>query len=336
MNKHRKPCCKAGFLFFRAYSSFIFLTFSYQKNNAVEKELYDIPVQARLCYEKNKGLILPDKVPYIGMGASYFAALVLRYAGVKIFPELAGEYFHYIHAIKQFENAVLISQSGRTGDVLNCAGCFREYTAIVNDTTSPIANHPNAKLVIPILAGIETFSPSKTFINTLIVLYLGHGLNVKATLDLIDKRFPNYELIGNSIGLAIFKSIRKKKSSCIIVGNGPNYGIACQAALMLSESTKFPFVGMSLTQYEHGYKETAKGAVVIVINPSKGVLYGRTVGLMDILRRAGAKVFEINEPELDETYTPFTSILPFFFLAGFLATKFRITEPFQVGRKITE
>ena len=336
MNKHRKPCCKAGFLFFGAIPCLFFLPSAIQKNNAMEKELYDIPLQARLCYEKNKGLILPDKVPYIGMGASYFAALVLRYAGIKIFPELAGEYFYYIHAIKQFENAVFISQSGRTGDVLNCAGCFREYTAIVNDTTSPIANQPNAKQVIPILAGLEAFSSSKTFVNTLIVLYLGHGLNVKATLDLIDKRFPDFELVGNSIGLAIFKSIRKKKSPCIIIGNGPNYGIACQAALMLSESTKYSFVGMSLTQYEHGYKETAKNAVVIVINPSKGVLHERSVRLMDILRNAGAKVFEINEPELDETYTPFTSILPFFFLAVFLANKLRITEPFKVGNKITE
>ncbi len=97
--------------------------------------------------KKNKGLILPDKVPYIGMGSSYFAAVTLRYLGVKIFPELAGEYFHYIRTIKQFDNAVLISQSGRTTDVLNCVSCFKEYTALVNDTMSPLANQPNLKLV---------------------------------------------------------------------------------------------------------------------------------------------------------------------------------------------
>ncbi len=59
----------------------------------MENELFDIPNRAQLCYQKNKGLILPEKVPYIGMGASYFAAVTLRYLGVKIFPEIANEYY---------------------------------------------------------------------------------------------------------------------------------------------------------------------------------------------------------------------------------------------------
>lgn len=302
----------------------------------MENELYDIPIQARLCYEKNKGLILPDKVPYIGMGSSYFAAVTLRYLGVKVFPELAGDYFHFIRAIKQFDNAVLISQSGRTTDVLNCASCFREYTAIVNDTQSPLANQSNLKLVVPIYAGNERFSSTKTFINTLIILYLGHGFDVKEVLDSVERRFSEFELVGNSIGSALYKSIRRKKAKCVILGSGPNVGIACQAALMLSESTKYPFVGMSLTQYEHGYKETAENAVIIVINPSKGILYERTNKLTDVLRNVNAEVFEINEPELDEIYSPFTSILPFYFMAGFLSAKLGIAGPFLIGNKVTE
>jgi glucosamine--fructose-6-phosphate aminotransferase (isomerizing) len=303
----------------------------------MEKEIYDIPFHARLCYEKNKGLILPEKVPYIGMGSSYFAAVVLRYLGVKIFPELAGEYFHYIRMIKQFDNAVLISQSGRTTDLINCASCFREYTAIVNDPDSPVTKQPNLKLVVPIYAGEEKFSSTKTFINTLIVLYLGHGFDVKKTLNSIERRFPEFELTGKSIGTLLVKNIRNKKASCIhIIGSGPNVGTAYQAALMLSETTRFPFVAMSLTQYEHGFKETAENAIVIVINPSKGILFERTQLLMDTLRTAGAKVFEVNDPELDEIYTPFSSILPFFFLARYLALKLKIADPFVIGNKVTE
>lgn len=302
----------------------------------VENELYDIPIQARLCYEKNKGLILPDKVPYIGMGGSYFAALTLRYSGVRIFPELAGEYYHFIRMLKQFDNAVLISQSGRTSDVLNCASYFREYTAVVNDLGSPLAVRPNCKQVVPLLAGTERFSSTKTFINTLVALYLGHGFDVKPALDAIDRRFGDFELTGSSVGSALFKNIRKGKVKCVILGSGPNVGTACQAALLLSESTRYPFVGMSLTQYEHGYKETAEKTAVIVINPSKGVLSERAGKLMDVLRDANATVFEINEPELDEVYSPFTSILPFFFMAGYLAHRLGIDEPFRIGNKITE
>lgn len=303
----------------------------------MEKELYDIPIQAKLCYEKNKGIILPEKVPYIGMGSSFFAAQVLRYIGKKIFPELAGEYYNYIRKINQFKSGVLISQSGRTTDVLDCAGCFKDYIAIVNDIDSPLANQPNTRRVIPIFAGNERFSSTKTFINTLIVLYLGNGFDVKNALDAIDRRFPEFETMGNAIGKKIVRKIRKNKVKSInIVGNGPNVGTAFQAALMLSESTKFPFIGMSLTQYEHGFKETANNTVVIVINPLKSILYDRTQKLTVVLQNAGAKVFVISETELDETDSPFTSILPFFFMANYLSLRLRVKKNFQVGSKITE
>ncbi len=302
----------------------------------MEKEIYDIPVQARLCFERNKGLISPDKVPYLGMGASYFAAVTLRYLGVKIFPEIAGDYFNYLRSTKHFDHAVLISQSGRTTDVLNCTTCFSEYTAIVNDIESPLANGRNIKSLIPIVAGSEKLFSTKTYINTLIVLYLGHGFDVRDALESMERRYSEFELIGTSIGTVILKSIKKEKLKCIIIGNGPNVGTACQAAHILSESTKYPFIGMSLTQYEHGYKETAKGTLVIVINPTKGILYERSNNLMNTLRNADAMVYEINDTELDETYSPITSILPFFFMAGFLASRLGISKPYLVGKKITE
>ena len=302
----------------------------------MEREIYDIPVQANLCFEKNKGLILPDKVPYIGMGSSYYAAITLRYLGVKIFPEIAGDYYSYLKSIKHFDHAVLISQSGRTTDVLNCATCFSEFTAIVNDIESPLAKTKNIKLAIPMYAGHEEFSSTKTYINTLIVLYIGHGFNVRTALESMKRRYEEFELTGTSVGAIILKSLKKEKLKCIILGNGPNVGTAYQAALMLSESTKYPFIGMSLAQYEHGYKETAKGSLVIVINPSQGILFNSSNELMNKLRDAGAQVYEINESELNEIYTPLTSILPFFFMAGFLATQLKIEQPFSVGNKITE
>lgn len=302
----------------------------------METEIFNIPNQARFCYDKNKGLILPEKVPYIGMGSSYYAVVTLRYLGVKIFPELASEYYHFLKETKQFDHAVLISQSGRTTDVVKCSSCFKEFIAIVNDAHSPLANKSNLKYLVPVLAGDEKFSSTKTYFNTLVALYLGHGFDVIHALDSVEKRFSEFELTGNSIGSDLVKSLSKKKVKCYILGNGPNYGTACQAALVLSESTKFPFIGMSLTQYEHGFKETAENAVVIVINPSRGKLFERTNRLMHILRNVDAKVFEINDSVLDEIYTPFSSILPFYFMAGFLASNMGISSPFQVGTKITE
>jgi glucosamine--fructose-6-phosphate aminotransferase (isomerizing) len=270
------------------------------------------------------------------MGSSYFAAIVLRYLGVRIFPELAAEYFYYIQKIRQFENAVLISQSGQTTDVINCSRCFREFVAIVNQVDSSLAGQPNLKSIVCIYAGDERYSSTKTFVNTLIVLYLGHGFDVKPAVDLMERKFTELVYAGESIGSQIEASIKKKKLKCLnIIGNGPNVGTACQAALTLSESTKLPFVGMSATQYEHGYKETAENALVIVINPSKSLLFARTRKLIKILSNAGTQVFEISETELDEMYSPFTSIIPFYFMARYLADRLGISMPFSVGNKIT-
>lgn len=303
----------------------------------MEKEIYDIPIQANLSYERNKGLILPEKVPYLGMGSSYFAALVLHFLGVKIYPEIAAEYFSYLKKTKQFSHGVLISQSGKTSDVLACTSCFESYTAIVNDVDSPLAGYPNLKNIVPIFAGEEIFSSTKTFINTLIVLYLGHGFDIRPALDAIQNRFPEFKLAGEFIGSHIEKSIRKRKvKSITVLGSGPNYGIACHSALLLSETTKFQFIGMALSQYEHGFKETVEDSVVIILNPLKSVLFERTRQFSLFLEEAGAQVFEITEPELDETLSPFTTIMPIFFMASYLAEKLKITEPFLVGEKVTQ
>lgn len=303
----------------------------------MEKEIYDIPFQANLTFERNKGLILPEKVPYLGMGSSYFAALVLHFLGVKIYPEIAGEYLAYLKRSKQFTHGVLISQSGKTSDVLACTSCFENYTAIVNHVDSPLTQYPNLKNIVPIYAGEELFSSTKTFINTLIVLYLGHGFDVRPALDAIQNRFPEFKLAGEFIGSHIEKSIRKRKvKSITVLGSGPNYGIACHSALVLSETTKFQFIGMALSQYEHGFKETAEDSVVIILNPLKSVLFERTRQFSLFLEEAGAQVFEITEPELDETLSPFTTIMPIFFMANYLAEKLKISEPFIVGDKVTE
>ena len=93
---------------------------------------------------------------------------------------------------------------------------------------------------------------------------------------------------------------------------------------------------MSLSQYDHGFKETAASSVVIIINPEKSLLFESIKKFAVLLREAGARVFEINERELDETLSPFTTIIPFFFMANYLATKLKVAESFVVGDKVTE
>jgi len=83
-------------------------------------EISQIPKAAYRCYQALKGAKLPLRVPYLGMGSSCFAALALKHQGVDIQAELASEYFYSISAINKKPLGVLISQSGKSSEVLWC------------------------------------------------------------------------------------------------------------------------------------------------------------------------------------------------------------------------
>lgn len=301
----------------------------------MESELYQIPYQAGVCYDQNKGIILPEKVPYIGMGSSYFAALVLRYQGRKIFPEIASEYFNYLEKVKQFDKAVLISQSGESSETLWCADRFNQFIPIVNDLKSSLANHHAADGVVNICAGDEKFSSTKTYINTLVVLLLGNGIDPQPAIESMQRRFSSFQEVGEAWGKMTYRLLKRRKyKGFYILGAGPNVGTALQAALVLTESIKLPFIGMSLAQYDHGMKEAAGRSVVFAINP-EGIQGERTTKLLQKIKDAGGVCFELKEKELPEHLSPFTTILPFFFMAEFLRKKLKIKDQFVVGTKVT-
>lgn len=307
---------------------------SANKNRTVESEIYEIPYRARLCFEKNKGLILPEKVPYIGMGSSFFAAEVIKYLGFPIFPELASEYCIEYRQDADFENAVIISQSGESVETLACAKKFQAFTGIVNSEESKLCKLKNVRQICYLNAGPEFHSSSKTYLNTLVVLYLGLGLDPTFALESIHNRFNYFKELGENIAVFLLKKMRKKRfAGLYIIGNGPNIGTVHQAAQILTETTKLPFIGLPASQYNHGLKEAASNSIVIVLNPS-GRLYDRTRGLIKTIEKAGASVYQINEDELMEELSPFSLILPFFFTAMYLVDKMRISDDFIVGDKI--
>ncbi|MGQ8335035.1 SIS domain-containing protein [Sunxiuqinia sp. A32] len=298
-------------------------------------EILEIPHLARTCFEKNKGLVLPEKIPYIGMGSSYYAAISLRYQGVKIYPELASEYFNYLEKTKQFERAVLISQSGMSSETLWCADRFEQFVSITNDTASSLAKHPKTDFVVDVGAGVEIFSSTKTFINTLVVLYTGLGISPQPAFDVLNEKFSSLIAEGEMLGRKLYRlSKRSRYKGFFIIGSGPNLGTALQAALVMTESTKIPFTGMSLSQYDHGPKESAAKSVVVFINPD-GKQNERVQKLRQKIEQVGAACFEINENRLPEKLSPFTVSIPLFVAAAWMARRQRISNPFEIGSKVT-
>jgi len=301
----------------------------------MKTEIIEIPERASLCYNENKGIILPENVPYIGMGSSYIATKVFRYLGISLFPEVAADYYNYLIKYKEPEYGVLISQSGKSSETIWCADHFKSFLAIVNDKDSPLSKHEKCSNSVFLHSGIEELIPSKTYINTLILLYLGFGFDPQAAIKVMQKEMQFFEQRGEELGELIYKRIRwRRKKGIYIVGSGPNIATANHAALVLSEVTKLPFNSMSLSQYDHGHKETAKNSLVIGINHD-GPDYDRTKSVLQKINDAGGKSFELTCSKVDNIFSPITFSIPIFYAAHYLADKLNISNPFDVGEKVT-
>jgi glucosamine--fructose-6-phosphate aminotransferase (isomerizing) len=299
-------------------------------------EIKEIPDHAEKILYTTKNIVLPTNVPYLGMGSSYYATLALYYQGIPIFPNRASEYYNYLSGKKISEMGVLISQSGRSSEVIWCRELFKHFYAITNVLKSPLCVSTNLERVFPILAGTELNSSTKTYINTLITLYNGLGVDPSLAVNMLRDKMYEYEDWGKNTAELIYEHIISPNyKGTYIIGNGPNIATVHQAAHILSESTKHPFIGMSVSEYDHGPKETAKDSVVIVIK-SDGVSYRRTKKLFELVANAGAHVFYYDDNDVPETLSPITSVVPLMFMTYYLSKLFQIPKPFIVGKKITE
>lgn len=299
-------------------------------------EINEIPSKAKYFLDNTPAYQLPLNVPYLGMGSSYFAALAFYYMGIPIDPYVASEYFNYISPGTKKQEAVLVSQSGKSSETVWCSSLFEHFTAITNDAGSTLATHPAVKQSILLNAGIEHYSSSKTYINTLLSLFRGFNIDCTDTINTMVTHWENYHSLGKKMAEEFYQLyLEKKSSSFYITGNGPNIATALQAALILSESTKLNFNGMPMAQYDHGPKETANNSIVIQI-VSQGPSFDRSFQLTQSIRKAGAYVMTVQEPAASEKLSILPNSVPFNFMAHYLSQLLGITELFSVGSKITE
>ena len=303
--------------------------------NQILAEILEIPERA-LAVLNSPIKKLPLDVPYLGMGSSYFAPLAFKYMGIPIQPEIASEYFNYLSSEQKKPLAVILSQSGKSSEALWCTQLFEQYVAISNYPENELSNRENVLEAIEMKAGEEHFSSSKTFINTLLVLFRGFGFDPTNAVNLFIKKMDEYEAQGKNMADEVFEILQTKEIHGIyITGSGPNVATAMEAALIMSESTKLNFHGLAMAQYDHGPKETAENSIVIQIL-TRGKSYERTLKLSEKIKVSGAAVFTVEEPDTEEHFSILHNIIPFNFMAYYLSQKMGITDTFVVGGKITE
>jgi len=304
--------------------------------NKMLQEIMEIPQRAKEFWAAPTKLKLPTHVPYLGMGSSYFAPLAFKYMGLQIHPEMASEFYNYQAKNRRFLKGVILSQSGRSSEALWCTQLFESYIGISNYPKNALCTSPNISGIVDLMAGDEQYSSSKTYINTLLALFKGFGFDAAAAISLLEKKMPEYAKKGEEMAAQVLKLITNNKIHGIyVIGCGPNIATAYEAALILSESTKLCFTGLPMAQYDHGPKETASGSIVIQVL-AKGLSYDRSVRLSEIISNAGATVFKVEEIDVDENFSILHNIVPFNFMAYYLAKKLNIGETFVIGGKVTE
>jgi glutamine---fructose-6-phosphate transaminase (isomerizing) len=300
------------------------------------KEIHEIAEKAEICYDNTKNLVLPFRVPYLGMGSSYYAALTLKYHGFQVQPDIASEYYNYLVPNKKLPLGVLISQSGRSSETLWCRELFDRYIAITNYADSPLATSKNIEKTILLNAGPEEGSSTKTYINTLIALYNGCGMDTRPAINMLKSNMHNYEAWGRDTADRLFNLLQQKNiRGFYIIANGPNIPTAYHSSIILSESTKLPFQAMAISQYDHGPKETADGSFVIAIH-TNGPSNDRTNKLIQKISDAGAETVILDQLNLQEKFSPITSTVALSYFMHFLSEKLGIEKTFVVGNKVTE
>jgi glucosamine--fructose-6-phosphate aminotransferase (isomerizing) len=251
-------------------------------------------------------------VLFAGMGTSEHAPYVIKHllmdAGLRVAIEDAGEVYHYRRAsLAHCSLPVLISQSGESIETKRLAvETLADHPSIVvltNDVQSTIARC--ASLVLPICAGYETAISTKTYVNTLALLYLmARSLAGDDVLGVaIDDLHQVAKLMASSDPDGVAReaaSFLFPLSAIQFVARGPTMAAARQAALTFMEGAKLPSAALTAGAFRHGPLELSReGHRVVFLAPS-GRTLDITLGLAQECAQNGSRVLVFSDVAVGE------------------------------------
>jgi glucosamine--fructose-6-phosphate aminotransferase (isomerizing) len=247
---------------------------------------------------------------------------------------------------------IVISQSGRSPDLLASAEVAREagasVIALVNDTNAPLANM--ADVVLPLRAGAErSVAATKSFIATLSALvHILSECSGQEMLQPVIAALP--EQLRQAWGVSWNEALMPLSNarSLFVLGRGPSFGVALEAALKFKETCGIHAEAFSMAEVAHGPMAVVNSNFPVLAFPP---LDEARVGLESLLRKfiergafvasAGAvecKAIELPVVENMHSVTaPISMIQSFYRLANALAIErgFDPDAP-PMLRKVTE
>jgi glucosamine--fructose-6-phosphate aminotransferase (isomerizing) len=196
---------------------------------------------------------------------------------------------------------ITISQSGRSPDILSLQAEAKRAgiptLAITNDETSPLASE--AELCLPLSAGAETsVTATKTFVTSAamsaaIVASLGEDQalqNAVAALpDALDQAL--------AIDWDAAEAMITPAFSLYVLGRGPSFPIAEEAALKLKESSGLHAEAYSAAEVLHGPMELVSDGFPVLVFAARDQARETTTAAVLGLRQAGARILMTGEPD---------------------------------------
>jgi len=194
---------------------------------------------------------------------------------------------------------IAISQSGKSPDLLAVVAAARAggafVIAIVNDAASPLAEAADA--VLPLHAGPErSVAATKSFIASLtaIAQLIGFWLqdvDLLAALDALPAQLERaWELDWSAARDTLVQA-----SDLYVIGRGPGYGVAREAALKLKETSGLHAEAFSAAEVRHGPMALVKSGFPVLMLPQADESQADAMALASDFAARGAQVMLAGE-----------------------------------------
>jgi len=190
--------------------------------------------------------------------------------------------------------ALAVSQSGQSPDVVEPLRYFRRgggtTVALVNDAQSPLAQA--AEWVLPLHAGAErSVAATKSFIASLVAgaRLVAHWEN-NAPLQAALRQLPDALQRAAQTDWQPALDLLAPAHSAMVVGRGPGFPIALEAALKLKETSALQAEAFSGAEIQHGPMALVEPGYPLLILAPRGPARQGLLMLADAMRQRGARV----------------------------------------------
>ena len=253
-----------------------------------------------------------------GSGSSYYASLVGQYA-VSTLTNLmatsipASEFSSWVSPTARGFLMIAFSQSGESADILSSTeaalGMGGKVLAITNTPGSPLTRAAN--FVLLTRAGKElAVTATKSYVSQLAAIYtlsieLSRLQRVRGEdeLDEIRDALLSAPRLGRETLRSTEKAVKrlaekyKDNRFFFILGSGPNYATALEAALKLKESCNVFAEGYASREFLHGPMRLVDEdtPMIFIVPPGRDI--SESIDLVRRFKRFGAPIITISEDD---------------------------------------